>query len=1400
MVRLEVPGHVLQHFWDLANVEAETRQTSAVRLVHELKSAQDAFSVSGAVSDAEMGDAADVGGRLAGDGSGDENEAPPSLTGCSPVLVYALRRLARGLGSGRSGARQGFALALTAAFSEIPLVSLPDGLKLLKTSLDPITQATKGSEARDILMGQLFGVAALVRAMAPRLAAGEMGRKEAVDFAAAVAEEVSALAAAKAYLAESASAVILEIADALGGAEAAGAGGDVTAVLERATSLADWIAAPAADATPESLALAAQLWPALPPALRARCDVLPPVSPEETAAAAAVQKEKGKGGGKKKGGEPSEKLSEARRVAAAARWRSFFRASHLEKVRDALAASSRAHPQTHTVWVLLMDAARTHAIPGALEALWETQVERGLMTSGSHQRRFLGFRLFASLLTRADAALVPALFSDGFSRCLLNNLAKKDNYLHAAADDCLAHVLKHAEARDTPPDVRLAVAAALQRLGPHRLDASGDKKNAVRELLGGLTGDDASEHARELMCIFARAPEADGAEAAEPGDGDGDASLPAAARNKRRLWALEQAVGLWPRLPRETQRELLEFLVAHAYYREEDAGVSEKPRKGEKKKAGGGKKEASVLLRVGAAPLAAPVDGLREACAVRASALLAANVKARRAAAVAAAKAAAEPKEKQERVPADPPPDLLAAAAALCRELGAPGSGAALVDDMPEECAAVRASLFSALDTLAALEAKAAKARKEDAGDASPALAVAPLLRVLAVLQVSDWREFTPAIEDLPRCVDDLLAPPKAKAKVKKKKNAPNAEDADAKDPKDPKDPEPMDVLVDILLSLLAQPGALLRDVVEHGFKSVSGSVSEASVRDMLRVVLAPDADSRNAAAGDGGSDDEAPLEDEDDGEEDEEDEEDEEEAGSDDDDDESDDESDDDAESDDESDAESDSDDGPVDETRAAAIAAALAKSGANIDSDEEEDPAEDMDDEAMFSVDALLGQAFKSRRNDIKRKKSMARATRDFKFRVLALLELYARAQPASPWLPGAALPLLGAMQTALAAGTPQASALAERVGGVLVKHVCRARDVPTDAGVEPVTVETIAASLAASIRAASRPSGGGENKGFAKPATAVSLYLLRVLEALEQRARGEAAGSAPGADGPGAEPTAAPAAVAAYAGALKAFKANKRCRLKGPFFQAAFDRHPSLAAALLPEIAALASADADKPGARGEFVRAEGLKLLAAALALGRRRSPAVAASARKHKKALASAIVGAIGASCRNRGARGDTAKLALQCLEAMGRLEPEGTPLAVCVDADAAAAAVETQFLVPGMPPKGVAALTRICTLLGKVAPQVTPAEEPEAPRGAGGKKRGAKDGERRGEKGERAKKKKKAGGEAETRSTKSKGEKREAPTSAAGEDGKPWKKKQRKGKAQREAERERKKAAAAVNE
>lgn len=49
--------------------------------------------------------------------------------------VYALERLMRGLGSGRQGARQGFALALTVLLREIPAIPTPWILASLTTHL-----------------------------------------------------------------------------------------------------------------------------------------------------------------------------------------------------------------------------------------------------------------------------------------------------------------------------------------------------------------------------------------------------------------------------------------------------------------------------------------------------------------------------------------------------------------------------------------------------------------------------------------------------------------------------------------------------------------------------------------------------------------------------------------------------------------------------------------------------------------------------------------------------------------------------------------------------------------------------------------------------------------------------------------------------------------------------------------------------------------------------------------------------------------------------------------------------------------------------------------------------------------------------------------------------------------
>ena len=229
---------------------------------------------------------------------------------------------------------------------------------------------------------------------------------------------------------------------------------------------------------------------------------------------------------------------------------------------------------------------------------------------------------------------------------------------------------------------------------------------------------------------------------------------------------------------------------------------------------------------------------------------------------------------------------------------------------------------------------------------------------------------------------------------------------------------------------------------------------------------------------------------------------------------------------------------------------------------------------------------------------------------------------------------------------------------------------------------------------------------------------MYLLRVLEAVSRLEKKSG------------EDEASPDAVSAYRDALEAFRTNPRCRIKAPFFQSARERHPPLAAALLPELAALLNAGADKESSRGEYLRAEGAKLLTNALSLGRRRSPAVGVAASTHRAGIGSALAAAVRAPCRNNAARAETAKLAVQCMEALGRLSPDA-PLSTVLDADDILGAVTKQFAVPGMPPKGVSALTRACTLLGKVAPEAVPGEpkEPKENKGAGDKKKvGKKEG------------------------------------------------------------------------
>lgn len=56
----------------------------------------------------------------------------------SQSTVYVFKRLIRGLASGRAGARQGFALALTLLLAEIPAIRPPMAVKLIYSLVEPV--------------------------------------------------------------------------------------------------------------------------------------------------------------------------------------------------------------------------------------------------------------------------------------------------------------------------------------------------------------------------------------------------------------------------------------------------------------------------------------------------------------------------------------------------------------------------------------------------------------------------------------------------------------------------------------------------------------------------------------------------------------------------------------------------------------------------------------------------------------------------------------------------------------------------------------------------------------------------------------------------------------------------------------------------------------------------------------------------------------------------------------------------------------------------------------------------------------------------------------------------------------------------------------------------------------
>ncbi|XP_011482211.2 myb-binding protein 1A [Oryzias latipes] len=299
--------------------------------------------------------------------------------------------------------------------------------------------------------------------------------------------------------------------------------------------------------------------------------------------------------------------------------------------------------------------------------------------------------------------------------------------------------------------------------------------------------------------------------------------------------------------------------------------------------------------------------------------------------------------------------------------------------------------------------------------------------------------ELQDTMKDLQTCVDKAQ---EKKAKKRKKKQAAEQEE----------EPEWVEVMVDILLSLLSQPSRHIRLVCRTVFSSICPHLNLAALNAILDV-LNPDKNSEENSAvvvtDDGNQTKKRKLEDD---EEEEEETEDEESDGSDDD---SEEEESDDAEML-EDEQEEQMGEEVVDQNFRLELMKVLQQQNA-LATEEDASSDEDLDDEAMMKLDQSLSALFLEQKKRIQAKKDEKAKLQkekslvlDFKIKVLDLLEVFVTRQASNPLVVSLVEPLLNVIDREMNSSSDQQSQdFLRRAADIFRNQLCRSKSYCRTAG---------------------------------------------------------------------------------------------------------------------------------------------------------------------------------------------------------------------------------------------------------------------------------------------------------------------------------------------------------------
>ncbi|CAO3635815.1 unnamed protein product [Cunninghamella echinulata] len=306
-------------------------------------------------------------------------------------------------------------------------------------------------------------------------------------------------------------------------------------------------------------------------------------------------------------------------------------------------------------------------------------------------------------------------------------------------------------------------------------------------------------------------------------------------------------------------------------------------------------------------------------------------------------------------------------------------------------------------------------------------------------------------LEDLLNCFEKMdmqikLSSTKADKKKNKKKevNGNNKGDDNTFN-----EPQPIEVIVDMLVSFLTSESSLLKGISTYVFEIFSSLLTKQAMENLIAIVTT--SDSKEGGEELFGQDDEN--------------DEDEEEEGGDEDEDEDEDDEDDDDDVE-MIDVDMDEDDEEVDEELRLKVEEALRSQGILADEDDEDNDIDSeeeelLDDDAMEAFDEKLAEIFKIKKSEKSQKKSMEESVVHFKNNVMEFIIIFAKKNPKSPLNLDVIVPLLQTIQSGVQPKTPTFQFVA-KVKAFLKNKLSKSIEVPDYASFDDAAMLDILKSI--------------------------------------------------------------------------------------------------------------------------------------------------------------------------------------------------------------------------------------------------------------------------------------------------------------------------------------------------